>query len=230
MTQGNFVTGGLPGSTLLTTLVSIDPIYVSFEGDEQLYLRYQKATLAGGGAARTVAMGLANEDGFPRSGKLDFIDNRLDPKTGTIRVRAVFPNADRFLTPGLFARIKLLSGRTYRATMVSDRAVGTDQSPKFLLVVGDNNALQYRPVKLGGTANGLRIIQEGLRPGERIVVNGLQRVRPGAIVQPQMVAMDADPNAPTASAPKPATNAAPEGAPSKPPSGVEIKKGADAAK
>jgi multidrug efflux system membrane fusion protein len=191
VTSGNFVTNG---QTPLTTLVSLDPIYVTFDGDEQEYLKYTKAaragTRAGSGVARTpVLVGLADENDYPHQGVMVFVDNALDPTTGTIRSRALLDNHDRLFTPGLFARIKLMDGAQHDAVLVNDSAIGTDQTVRYVLVVGTGNKVEYRPVQLGPVIDGLRVVQSGLTPGESIVVNGLQRVRPGAQVQPQRVAM-----------------------------------------
>jgi multidrug efflux system membrane fusion protein len=140
-----------------------------------------------------VKIGLANEDGFPHEGKLEFIDNQLDTQTGSVRMRATFENRDRALAPGLFARVQLGGGSaTSSAILIDDRAVGTDQDRKFVFVVDKDSKAEYRPVKLGATVDGLRVVKEGLKAGERIVVNGLQRVRPGAPLAAQIVPMDAD--------------------------------------
>jgi RND family efflux transporter MFP subunit len=184
ITPGNLVQAG---SSLLTTMVSMDPVYVYFDGDEQAYLR--STGLAGGNARVPVLMGLADEEGHPRRGQMDFVDNRLDPATGTIRARAVFPNPDRRLTPGLFARLRLEGSRAYTAVLVRDEAIGTDQDRKFVLVVGADGTAQYRGVTLGPIVDGLRVVRTGLQPGERIVINGLQRVRPGSKVQPTVAPM-----------------------------------------
>jgi RND family efflux transporter MFP subunit len=136
-------------------------------------------------------MALANEEGYPHKGSMVFVDNQVDPRTGTIRARASFENKDATLTPGLFARVKLLGHNSYRAVLVDDRAVGTDQSQKFVFVIDAQNQVQYRTVKVGRLDDGLRIILDGLAPGEKVVVNGLQRVRPGMQVTPEIVAMDA---------------------------------------
>ncbi|HEX6617385.1 MAG TPA: efflux RND transporter periplasmic adaptor subunit [Gemmatimonadales bacterium] len=189
VTAGNLVQAGPPSATLLTTVVSLDPIYVSFEGDEQSYLKY--AALAGS----EVLVGLADEDGFPHEGRVDFVDNQLNPETGTIRARAVLSNADRRFTPGLFARVKLAGGRSYRASLVVDRAVGTDQDKKFVLVLGPDSTVDYRPVQLGPLVDGLRVVTSGLQPGERVVINGLQRVRPQMKVTPTLATMAADSSA-----------------------------------
>lgn len=195
VTQGNLVSGGSQDSTLLTTVVSLDPIYVEFEGDEQIYLRYNALDRAGERessrtAPNPVFLGLANEDGFPHEGHMVFVDNQINPRTGTIRARAIFDNGAGEFTPGLFARIQLLGSGKYRAVLINDRAVGTDQDRKFVLCVNKDNVLEYRAVKLGRVVDGLRIVAEGLKPGEVIVVNGLQRVRPGMPVQTNTVPMD----------------------------------------
>jgi RND family efflux transporter MFP subunit len=196
VTSGNLVTGGSNTATLLTTVVSLDPMYVTFEGDEQIYLKYNELSRRGErsssrDAANPVLMGLANEDGYPHHGAMVFVDNQVDPRTGTIRARASFENKDGFLTPGLFARVKLLGHNSYRAVLVDDRAIGTDQSQKFVYVIDAQNKVTYRQVQVGRLDDGLRIVQKGLQPGETVVVNGLQRVRPGVVVAPERVAMDA---------------------------------------
>ncbi|MSQ20092.1 MAG: efflux RND transporter periplasmic adaptor subunit [Betaproteobacteria bacterium] len=193
ITQGNWVNGGSVGATLLTTVVAIYPIYAYFEKDEQVYLKMQALGGARLGTTRpSILLGLANEEGFPRKGVVDFVDSGLDPKSGTIRVRAVFPNPDRRLTPGLFARLRLEGSAKYRAILVTDRAIGTDQNQKFVLAVGPNNMLQYRPVTPGALIDGLRVIKSGLAAGEVIVVNGLQRMRPGMAILPQTAPMETD--------------------------------------
>lgn len=184
VTEGNLVQAGPPAATLLTTVVSLDPIYVYFDGDEQTYLEYGAAARAGSGLDAAggripVHLGLANERGFPHEGHVDFVDNQLDPATGTIRLRAVFSNRDRRFTPGLFARVRLAGGGSYRAALVRDRAIGTDQDRKFVLVLAPDSTLEYRPVRLGPLADDLRVVTAGLEAGELVVVNGIQRVRPG---------------------------------------------------
>jgi RND family efflux transporter MFP subunit len=175
--------------------VSIDPIYVAFEGDERVYLKYanlgQLRELRGANNVRnTVRVGFANEEDFPHDGELVFLDNQLNPATGTIRARALLDNHDGRLTPGLFARVKLIGTEVRSAIVIDDRAVGTDQDQKFVYVVGKNNVVDYRAIKLGRVFEGLRIVEGGLEPGERIVVNGLQRVRPGVTIAPELVSMD----------------------------------------
>lgn len=206
VTKGNLVT---PGDTLLATIVSQDPIYVYFDVDERAFLAYQKT---GGGTDRPtnvkdakikVSLGLASEDGLPHEGQLDFADNRVDPTTGTIRVRAVFSNANRAFTPGLFARLRVPVGDKYQALLVPERAIGTDQGQKYVLAVTDKNVVEYRPVKLGPLRDDLRVIQSGLAPGDTIIVAGLQRARPGATVTPQRTEAPPAKTA-SASAPEPA--------------------------
>jgi multidrug efflux system membrane fusion protein len=194
VTAGNLVTGGGAPSTLLTTIVSLDPIYAYFEGDEQVYLKYAELSRRGERPSsrdkrNPIYLGLSSEEGHPHQGYVDFVDNALNPQTGTIRARAVFDNKQRQFTPGLFARLKLMGSGTYKAMLVNDKAVGTDQSKKFVLVVGADNKALYREVKLGPVIDGLRVVKLGLNGGDLIVVNGLQRVRPGDAVTPQTVSM-----------------------------------------
>ena len=191
ITTGNLVAAG---QTQLTTLVSLDPIYVAFDDDEQGYLKYAK--LARDGERRgsqesgsPVLVGLADEHDYPHKGVMVFVDNELDPSTGTIRSRARLDNHDRQFTPGLFARVKLLGRNQYTALLINDSSVGTDQSVKYVFVVGADNKVQYRPVKLGPIVDGLRVVRDGLSAGETIVVNGLQRVRSGVMGAPERVAM-----------------------------------------
>jgi multidrug efflux system membrane fusion protein len=183
VTEGNLVSSGPGEATLLTTVVSLDPVYAYFDADEQIYLKYT-AGHQRGPLNHRVRMALANEDGFPREGALDFLDNQLDGATGTIRGRAVFRNTDGRLTPGLFVRLRLAGTGTYDGLLIQDRAVGTDLSKKFVYVVSPGNEIEYRPVTLGPIIDGLRVVRSGLQAGESVVVNGLQRIRPGARVQP----------------------------------------------
>lgn len=197
VTRGNLVTGGSNGGTLLSTVVSMDPIYIYFDADEQSYLRYAKIARDGAGpgsreSGNPVQVGLANEEGFPHAGQLDFVDNQLNSQTGTIRVRAVLQNKDGQFTPGLFARVQLLGSGEYSAILIDDRAVNTDQNQKYVLLLGADNKIEYRKVKLGRVIDGLRVVREGLKPGDVIVVNGAQRVHPGVTVTPQQVPMGAD--------------------------------------
>ncbi len=197
VTRGNLVTGGNNGGTLLSSVVSMDPIYLYFDGDEQAYLRYTQMARAGErtssrDAPNPVHIGLANEEGFPHAGLMDFVDNQLNPQTGTIRARAVFDNKEGLFTPGLFARVQLVGSDEYDAILIDDRAVNTDQSQKYVLLLGPDNKVAYRKVKLGRVIDGLRIVREGLKPGDVIVVNGAQRVHPGLTVAPQRVTMGGD--------------------------------------
>jgi membrane fusion protein, multidrug efflux system len=192
LTVGNIVsTGG--NAPLLTTLVSVSPIYASFDVDEQTYLRYLGRDA---NAKVPVSLGLANEDGYSRDGVVDSVDNRLDTTSGTIRVRARFNNPDGTLVPGLYARIKVGGGQPHPAVLVEDEAIGTDQDKKYVMVVDKDNHVQYREVTLGQSHEGLRVISKGLQPGERIVVNGLQRVRPNDVIKPNNVAMNDGSDAP----------------------------------
>ena len=203
VTAGNLVEAGPPAGAVLTTVVSVDSMYLYFDSDEQTYLRYaSRARSAGGTNWRTarlpVYLGLANESGFPHEGRLDFVDNQVDPASGTIRTRAVFSNRARALTPGLFARVKLVGSEKTNAMLVRDAAIGTDQDRRFVLVVGAGDTLAYRPIVPGRLTDGLRIVTSGLEPGERIVVNGLMRVRPGMKVAPTLAAMVPDSVTPVA--------------------------------
>lgn len=188
VTEGNLINGGT-GGTLLTTIVSIDPIYCYLEEDEQSYLRYSRlereGMMHGSGKGENPAfMELSNETGYPHKGYIDFIDNRMDPNTGTIRGRGVFPNPENTLTPGLFARMKIAGSEQYKAMLVPDEAVGSDQSLKFVFIVNPENTVEYRRVTLGPRMNGLRIVREGVMPEDRVIVKGLQRVQPGIKVDP----------------------------------------------
>ncbi|HEX6101261.1 MAG TPA: efflux RND transporter periplasmic adaptor subunit [Thermoanaerobaculia bacterium] len=183
VTAGNLVSNG---DTLMTSVVSIDPIYATFEADEQTFLRYGPSTSLR--ASVEIRMGLANEKDFPRTGKMDFLDNQVNPATGTIRGRAVFRNDDRALTPGLFVRLRLPGSGSYPGVLIQDRAVGTDLDKRYVYVV-ENGAVEYREVELGPIVDGLRVVRNGLVSGDVVVVNGLQRVRPGAPVTAQLVQM-----------------------------------------
>jgi RND family efflux transporter MFP subunit len=199
VTRGNLVTGGNSGGTLLTTIVSVDPIYVYFDGDENAYLRYNALARGGQRASsrdvkNPVHVGLADETGFPHTGYVDFVDNQLDRRTGTIRARAVLDNKAGLFTPGLFARVQLLATSEHEAVLIEDRAIGTDQNHRFVLALGADNKLEYRPVQLGPVIDGLRVVRDGLKQGDVIVVSGLQRVRPGMQVQPKSTTMG-QPNA-----------------------------------
>ena len=192
VTAGNYVNAG---QSQLTSLVSTDKMYAYFDVDEQTYLKY--ARLAQDGkradtrdeAANPVYMALASEAGFNHIGHVDFVDNRIDAQTGTIRVRASFANTENDLLPGLFARIRLVGSDSYDGVLIDEKAVGTDLNNKFVLVVNASNQLEYRAITLGEKVNGLRIVTDGLAATDKIVVNGLQRVRPNMQIEPKLVEM-----------------------------------------
>jgi len=177
-------------TTVLTSLVSLDPVYVYFEGDEQAYLRYNQMARAGGrkssrDARNPVRVGLADEKGYPHEGVVDFLDNKVDPLTGTIRARAVLPNGDRVFTPGLFARVQLLGSLKFNALLIDDKSVITDQDRKYVYVVDQDNKAQRKDIVLGRTTDDMRIVESGLTPGDRVIVAGMQKVfAPGMPVQP----------------------------------------------
>jgi RND family efflux transporter MFP subunit len=194
VTEGNLVQSGESGGTLLTTLVSVDPIYAYFDVDEHTVLRVRQLIREGKvRSAREiewpVALGLASDEGFPRRGTIDFVDNQVNPKTGTLRLRGVFPNSDQTLDPGFFGRVRVPIGQPHDAVLVADRAIDNDQGQKIVYVVSEKNELVSRPVSTGALHDGLREITGGLQPGERVVVNGLQQVRPGMTAEPKIVQM-----------------------------------------
>jgi RND family efflux transporter MFP subunit len=200
VTAGNLVGVSEP---VLTTIVSTDRVYAYFDASEAAYLKYGQAG-ANPPAAKgpVVQMGLFNEQGFPHAGKIDFVDNRLNPATGSMQLRAVFDNKEGRFTPGLSAHVKVSAGKPYEATVVPDRAITTDQTRKVVLVVGANRVVESREVKPGALVDGMRVVT-GVKPGENIIVDGLQRAIPGAPVTPQLVQLDANgkPLAPPAGAP-----------------------------
>jgi multidrug efflux system membrane fusion protein len=197
VTVGNLVSAGT-SSPVLTTLVSVNPIYASFDADEDVVMRALQSIGADARAHTQldripVQMTTVSSNGTAIEGRLQLIDNQVDARSGTVRVRAVFDNADGNLMPGQFARLRMGQPKTAPALMVNERAVGTDQDKRFVLVVDADNKAEYREVTLGASVDGLRVVTRGLKPGERIVVNGLQRVRPGALVAPQSARMDLRP-------------------------------------
>jgi RND family efflux transporter MFP subunit len=195
VTVGNLIqSGDQNGGTLLTTIVSVDPMYVYFDMDERTVLRVRQLIREGkaksaGQTAWPVALGLATEDGFPHHGTINFEDNQVNPRTGTLRVRGVFANKDEALSPGFFARVRVPIGQAHRALLVTDRAVDTDQGEKVLYIVNKKNEVVSRAVRLGALHRGLREISEGLNAGERVIVSGLQQVRPGVTVEPKLLDM-----------------------------------------
>jgi multidrug efflux system membrane fusion protein len=193
VTVGNLISAG-PTAPLLTTLVSVNPIYASFNADEQVVTRALK-TLSDektpGEIDRIPVHMTTVADTTPIKGRMQFVDNQVDARSGTVRVRAQFDNADGRLMPGQFARLSMGQPKAEQTLLVSERAVGTDQNKKYVMVVDDKDKAQYREVMLGASVDGMRVILTGLKAGERIVVNGLQRVRPGVTIKPEMVAMNA---------------------------------------
>jgi RND family efflux transporter MFP subunit len=189
ITEGNLVNGTQGDATLLATIVSLDPIYCRFDADESSILKYQQlARQAGGenlrGGKWPCEIALANESGFPHKGVLDFVDNQVDPNTGTLRVRGVFANPDRVLQPGFFARVRVPGSASSKELLIPDLAIVSDQDRKFVVVVDGQDMVAYAPVKLGPLMDGLRVIREGLHAGDWVVVNGLMSARPGAKVSP----------------------------------------------
>lgn len=199
VTPGNLVRFGEP---VLTRIVSEQQVQAYFDVSEQVFLSMFGARSGPRARRPQVRMGLENEQGFPHTGQIDFIDNRLDPATATMRVRAVFDNADRRFTPGLVARIRLLSEQASERVLTPERAIGTDQDQKYVLVVDEAGVVQFRPIRLGPLLEGMRVVSEGLAAGERVVVSGLQRARPGSTVTPRELPLDAEglPLAPAAGA------------------------------
>ena len=186
VTVGNVVSAG-NGAQVLTSLVSVSRLYASFDVDEQTYLKYISNQRNSGQVP--VYLGLANESGFSREGYISSIDNNLNTTSGTIRVRATFDNPKGVMLPGLYARIRLGGGQPRAAILISPTAIGVDQDKRFVVVVDAKNQTAYREVKLGAQQDGLQIINSGLQVGDRIVVNGLQRIRPGDPVKPHLIAM-----------------------------------------
>jgi RND family efflux transporter MFP subunit len=192
VTTGNLVSGAPGSGTMLTTIVSTGEAFVYADLDETTLLKFNRLArqhgLANESGRIPVELQLADESGFPRRGYIESMDNRLNPATGSLVLRFVFPNGDGALVPGLFARVRLPMSTPQRTLLISERAVGTDQSQKFVLALGENNTVVYRSVKLGAAVDGKRVVRDGLRAGDQIVVNGLQRVRPGMTVAPEVIA------------------------------------------
>ncbi|AZN34269.1 efflux RND transporter periplasmic adaptor subunit [Pseudoalteromonas sp. Xi13] len=187
ITEGNYVSAG---QTVMTSIVSTEQVYAYFDIDEATWLNYQQAHLDNNqSTALPVAMRLANEQDYQHWGKLDFVDNQVNTQTGTLRVRAVFNNQDGALLPGLFAHLKLAGGNTEQGILIAEKAIGTDLNNKYVLTVDEQNKVQYRAITLGDKVGELRVIKQGLKSGERIVVNGLQRVRSGVLITPELINM-----------------------------------------
>ncbi len=190
LTEGNYVNGVAGAASLLTTIVSVDPVYVYADIDEETLLKFNALARAkkletNGAGDIPVELQLADEEGFPHQGHLESFDNRLDPNTGSILLRAVFPNGAGRIVPGLFARIRVPLSERHHALLVAERAIGTDQAQQYVLTLTPTNTVAYQAVKLGPVVEGKRIVRSGLEAGQQIVVNGLQRVRPGMPVTPQ---------------------------------------------
>ncbi|MGB3392754.1 MAG: efflux RND transporter periplasmic adaptor subunit, partial [Stenotrophomonas sp.] len=198
VTAGNLVTAG-DAASVLTTLVSLDTVHVHFDADESTFLRYMQMAREGERPsareqALPVKVALSGEEGFPHEGKVDFLDNQVTRSTGTIGVRALLDNRDRQFTPGLFARVRLLGSGEFQALLIDDRAVLTDQDRKYVYVVDKDGKAQRRDVRLGRSAEGLRIVEQGLAAGDRVIVDGVQKVfMPGMPVQATPVAMQSEP-------------------------------------
>jgi RND family efflux transporter MFP subunit len=195
VTVGNLVqSGDQGGGTVLTTLVSVDPMYCYFDVDELTVLRVRKLIREGKAkSARDIKiyvdLALANDEGFPHRGWIDFVNNQIDPKTGTLRLRGVFPNKDETLSPGLFARVRVPIGGQHKALLITDRAIDTDQARKIVYVLDGDNKVAIRPITPGAEYAGLRVVNEGLEASDRVIIEGLQFVRPGATVEPKLVPM-----------------------------------------
>ncbi len=211
VTRGNFVSGGGndTGNTLLTTIVTQDPIYIYFDVSENNALKYQRLARASGmgpsgmvGAA--VGVGLPDEQSFPHTGKLDFLENRLDAGTGTLRARAVVPNAEGLFSPGMFARVRLQGSPDYQALLLPDEAIATDQATRFVYVVGNNDVPERRTVELGPLVEGLRVVRKGIGPDDWVVIRGQQRILPDQKIVPKrtpLTVSDAHDGSATASKP-----------------------------
>lgn len=184
VTEGNLVHGGTGQTTHLTTIVSLDPIHAYFEANERAYLKYVRLSRSGKRPSsrevrNPVYMRLADEESFSHRGYMDFVDNLLDPNTGTMTGRAIFPNPDHLLTPGLFARVRVPGSGVQEALLIPDAAIGSDQTEKYVYLVGDNDTISYRKIQVGPLVHGLRLVRTGLHVDDRVVIAGLQRVYPG---------------------------------------------------
>ncbi len=190
MTEGNYVSGEAGSASLITTVVSVDPVYVNVDMDEASFLKFNELTgakkLATDADGRVpVDLQLADESSFVHHGRVESFDNQLNSDTGSILLRTIFSNADGQIVPGLFARIRIPLSERHSALLVEDRAIGTDQANKFVLTLSSSNTLQYQPVEIGPIIDGMRVIRTGLTADQKVVVNGLAKVRPGMAVVPQ---------------------------------------------
>jgi RND family efflux transporter MFP subunit len=180
---------GASENTLLTTIVKVNPIHVYFNVNERDLLYYQqnsplRESPTNGNGETPIYLGLTNQQGYPYAGRIDFVDNKLDPTTGTIQVRGVFPNGEHQIWPGLFARIRVPVGTRQDALLVPELSIGIDQRGEYLLVVNGKNEVEYRPVETGALVQGMRVIETGIAADDKIIVDGLQRARPGLVVNP----------------------------------------------
>ncbi|HVX61449.1 MAG TPA: efflux RND transporter periplasmic adaptor subunit [Pirellulales bacterium] len=191
--KGNLVNALAGSATLLTAIVPLDPIYAYFDVDEPILLHYSRTAGSQGRPMIPLEMQLADESGFSHQGAVDFIDNKVDPATGTIRLRGAFPNPDGRILPGMFVRVRIRSAEKHAGLLVTDRAVGIDQGRKYLLVATADDKADYREVVTGPLVDGLRVIEQGLKPGEWVIVNGLQRARPGNPVKAEKAPMPLPP-------------------------------------
>jgi RND family efflux transporter MFP subunit len=194
VTEGNLVSGGTQNTTLLTTIVELDPIYCEIEADERSVLKYREMHKQGERVSALFAripaeMALINEEGWPHQGEVDFVDNQLNPATGTIRTRAVFPNSDRLMAPGFFAKVRIPGGGEYEGLLIRDSAVGDDQGSSFVWVLDKEDKAVYRPITLGPLLDGLRVVRTGLKADERVIVLGLMSVRNGVKVNATLTDM-----------------------------------------
>ena len=192
VSEGNYLTGGSGSGTLLTTIVSIDPIYFYFDVSETEFLKYQRfgSVMMQPSAHMSevpIELALQGDEGFPYKGRMSFIDNRIDQNTGSLRVRAVFDNPHQLFQPGLFARVRLAGSGKYKAILLPDMAVAADQSNRFVFVVADDGSVATKPVELGPMIDGLRVIRKGVLPSDTVIVNGLQRARSGIKVKPEKI-------------------------------------------
>ena len=198
VTEGNLITGGTSDPTLLTTIVALDPIYVDFEVDERSALKYREMHKTGERESALfqripAEMALVNQEGWPHRGEIDFVDNQINPETGTIRARGIFPNKDRLMSPGFFAKVRIPGSGEYDGLLIRDAAVGDDQGSSYVWVIDAEDKAVYRPIKLGPLLDGLRVVREGLKADERVVILGLMSVRNGSKVKPALAEMALEP-------------------------------------
>ncbi|HEX8295958.1 MAG TPA: efflux RND transporter periplasmic adaptor subunit [Chthoniobacteraceae bacterium] len=194
VTEGNLITGGPAGATVLTTIVALDPIHCYFDVDERSALKYRELVKSGKRESALfhsipAQMGLSNQTGFPQEGMIDFVDNEISATTGSIRARGIFPNKDRLMAPGFFARVRIPGSGDYEAMLIRDTAIGSDQGRTFVYVVEPDGKAAQRTISTGPMEDGLRIVRSGLKAGDRVVINGLMQVRSGALVNAEETGM-----------------------------------------